>query len=306
MLAAMPSALCFLALASLVASSPVPDAALLGARQATDAPTVRALDVNWTRDGLITGVSGALWITSEAFLKNQLAPNTCRWCDRSPDGQDTLNGVDRWGRGMAGKTEAGRKTWDTWSNVAGFGVLPVGVLGAQYLLASGSGASARYYAEDALTIVETAAVAALANQVVKFAVGRERPFVHVLPEEQKGLGHNPNDNNLSFYSGHTSLAFSLVAAAGTVSGMRGYRNNWLIWAVGVPAAASVGLMRMGADKHYLTDVLVGAAAGTAFGVGVPLLLHGRAASGSGGSAQPSSVSMRMSGNPGGVMLSGQF
>ena len=37
MLAAMPSALCFLALASLVASSPVPDAALPGARQAADA-----------------------------------------------------------------------------------------------------------------------------------------------------------------------------------------------------------------------------------------------------------------------------
>jgi membrane-associated phospholipid phosphatase len=304
MLTAMPSALCFLALASLVASSPVPEAALPGALQAADTPTVRALDVNWTRDGLITGVSGALWITSEAFLKSQLAPSTCRWCDRSPDGQDTLNGVDRWGRGVAAGTEGGRKTWDTWSNVVGFGVLPVGVLGAQYLLSSGSGAPVRYYAEDAMMIVETAAVAALANQVVKFAVGRERPFVHVLEEEQKGLTHNRSDNNLSFYSGHTSLAFSLVAAAGTVSEMRGYRNRWLIWAVGVPAAASMGLMRMGADKHYLTDVLVGAAAGTLFGVGVPLLLHGR--SSSDGPTPQSNVSMRMSGTPGGLMFSGQF
>jgi membrane-associated phospholipid phosphatase len=61
---------------------------------------------------------------------------------------------------------------------------------------------------------------------------------------------------------------------------------------------------MGADKHYLTDVLVGAAAGTLFGVGVPLLLHGRASSD--GPTPRSNVSMRMSGVPGGLLLSGQF
>ena len=273
MLAAMPSALCFLALASLVASSPVPDAALPGARQAADAPTVRAIDVNWTRDGLITGVSGALWLTSEAFIKTQLAPSKCRWCDRSPDGQDTLNTVDRWGRGLAARTEGGREAWDTWSNVIDFGVLPVGVLGAQYLLSSGSGAPVLYYAEDAMMIVETAAVAALANQVVKFAVGRERPFVHVLDEEQKSLGHNPNDNNLSFYSGHTSLAFSLAVAAGTTAELRNYRAAPAVWAVGVPLATLSGYLRIAADRHHLTDVLVGALVGSGVGALTTWLLH---------------------------------
>src|SRR6218665_340344 len=303
MLGAMPSALPFLAIASLVASSPVPDAALPHAQQATDAPRLQALDVNWTRDGLITGVGGALWITSEALLKSRLAPSTCRWCDRSPDGTDTLNAVDRWGRGMAARTESGRHAWSTWSNVTDFVMLPVGVLGAQYLLASGSGAPVRYFAEDATIIIESAVVAAVANQAVKFAVGRERPFVHVLEEGQKAHTEKPSDNNLSFYSGHTSLAFSLVTAAGTVSELRGYDKSWLIWAVGLPAAASIGVMRMGADKHYLSDVVVGAAAGTLFGVGVPLLLHGRQtqAQGSG-----TGMSMRMSGNLGGMSLSGTF
>jgi membrane-associated phospholipid phosphatase len=62
---------------------------------------------------------------------------------------------------------------------------------------------------------------------------------------------------------------------------------------------------MGADKHYLTDVLVGALAGSAFGVGVPLLLHGRQQE----TTQPqraTDVSMRVSGGIGGVMLSGRF
>ena len=60
---------------------------------------------------------------------------------------------------------------------------------------------------------------------------------------------------------------------------------------------------MGADKHYLTDVLVGAAAGTLFGVGVPLLLHGRQPAVQG---QKANVSMQMGGNLGGVSLSGRF
>jgi membrane-associated phospholipid phosphatase len=134
-------------------------------------------------------------------------------------------------------------------------------------------------------------------------VRRERPFVHVLPAEEKATTEHPNDNNVSFYSGHTSLAFSLVTAAGTVSELRGYKHRWLIWAVGLPAAASVGLLRMGADKHYLTDVLVGAAAGSLFGVGVPLLLHGRQEQ---TQAKATDLSMNVSGGLGSVMLSGRF
>ncbi|HYO59718.1 phosphatase PAP2 family protein [Archangium sp.] len=303
MLAAVPTVLYSLALASLVAASPVPTEALPAARQASDAPTVHALDFNWTRDGLITGISGVLWLGSEAFLKEQLVPKSCRWCDRSPDGTDTLNRVDRWGRGLAAETAEGRKRWDTWSNIVDFGVLPVGVLGGQYLLASGSGAPLHYYAQDATIIVESFVVSQVVNQVVKFSVGRERPFVHVLPEDQKGRTEHPNDNNLSFYSGHTSMAFSLVTAAGTVSELRGYKNRWLIWAVGLPVAASVGLMRMGADRHYLTDVLVGAAAGTLFGVGMPLLLHGRQQE---TQTRSTGMSMHVSGGLGSVMLSGRF
>jgi membrane-associated phospholipid phosphatase len=304
MLADMPTALCFLALASLAASSPVPTEALpSAARQGSDAPTVQALDFNWTRDGIITGGAAALWLGSELLFKDELAPRTCKWCDRAEDGTDTLNAVDRWGRGIAPASPEGRKRSATWSDIMGFGVMPVGVLGAQYLLASGNGAPLRYYAQDATIILESVVVAAVANQAVKFAVGRERPFVHVLPEDQKALTDHPSDNNLSFYSGHTSLAFSLVTAAGTVSELRGYKHRWLIWAVGLPAAASVGLLRMGADKHYLTDVLVGAAAGSLFGIGMPLLLHGRQQE---SQPQASRMTMNVSGGLGGVMFSGQF
>lgn len=303
MLASVPTAPCFLALAFLVASSPAFAETAPRAQQASDSPTVHELNFNWTRDGIITGTGAVLWLTSETLLKDELAPDTCHWCDRSADGTDTLNALDKWGRGLAASTPEGQARWNTASNIADFIVLPVGVLGGQYLLSSGSGAPARYFAEDTTIILESFVVSQVVNQVVKFSVGRERPFVHVLPEDQKPLTDHPTDNNLSFYSGHTAMAFSLVTAAGTVSELRGYKNRWLIWAVGLPAAASVGLMRMGADKHYLTDVLVGAAAGSLFGVGVPLLMHGRQGP---AQTQSTSMSMNVSGSLGGVTFSGRF
>ncbi len=128
---------------------------------------------------------------------------------------------------------------------------------------------------DLLIIAEATAAAMVLNQSVKFLIGRERPFVHALPPEQRGSVAHPSDNNLSFYSGHASFAFALTAATGTVARLRGYRYAWLVWAVGLPLAASVPLLRMAADRHYLSDVLLGSAVGGLFGVGLPTLLHGR-------------------------------
>ncbi|MCP3103219.1 phosphatase PAP2 family protein [Myxococcus sp. K15C18031901] len=245
------------------------------AQQAEDRPRNHELRFDWTRDGIIAGSAAALWISSEALFKGDLAPVHCRWCDRAPDGSDRLNSVDRWGRGLAGSTEASRNRAGTWSNIIGFGVLPAGVIGMQLAVGRASDSPHHYFPQDTAIILESALIATLANQTVKFIAGRERPFVHVLPEDQKRLTAHPDDNNLSFYSGHTSLAFSLVVSAGTVAALRGYDHQAWIWAVGLPVATSVGLLRMGADKHYLTDVATGAVLGSAFGVAVPLLLHGR-------------------------------
>jgi membrane-associated phospholipid phosphatase len=46
-----------------------------------------------------------------------------------------------------------------------------------------------------------------------------------------------------------------------------------IHAGGAAAAAAVAYFRIAADKHWLTDVAVGAAIGSAIGVALPLLLH---------------------------------
>jgi membrane-associated phospholipid phosphatase len=65
-------------------------------------------------------------------------------------------------------------------------------------------------------------------------------------------------NDRSFPSGHTSMSFS---AAATLHKRYG-------WKYGIPAyavAAFVGAARVEADKHYVHDVVVGAAIGEAAG-----------------------------------------
>jgi membrane-associated phospholipid phosphatase len=77
------------------------------------------------------------------------------------------------------------------------------------------------------------------TEVLKVAVGRERP--------------NGEDHK-SFPSGHTSQAFAMASVAQQHYG----------WKVGVPAYALAGLMgasRIHEDKHWLSDVVAGAALG---------------------------------------------
>ena len=147
---------------------------------------------------------------------------------------------------------------------------------------------------DMLVIAEAALLTADLNQLVKYTLGRERPFVHRLEDDDKSQTKHPSDNNLSFYSAHTSISFSVVTAAATVATMRGYKGAPLVWALGRPLAAFTGYLRIAADRHYLSDVLVGAVLGSAVGVLAPLLLHGpRDSKGSGMSLSASSNALTL-------------
>lgn len=222
-------------------------------------------------------VSAALftWVVTAEMLKAQLVPEKCRWCYRAADGADALNPVDGTvRRALLWKdTHAAGVT----SDVLAFGVLPASSIGLP-LLAAHRDDAITGAPVDALVITETTLIAATVNQLIKFAFARERPFVHYLPRSPDGLRaltDSPSDDNLSFYSGHTNLAFALATSSGTVSTMRGYSLAPVVWASGLALATAVGYLRIAADKHYLSDVLTGVIVGSIIGVGAPLLFHHR-------------------------------
>lgn len=208
----------------------------------------------------VTAAATAIWVGTE-LAQDHLAPAQCRWCGGNAvdDGvRDALVWKDR---------NAAKRA----SDVVAFAVLPAAAVG-QDLLAARAAGDVGAAALDGLVIFEAVALAGSVNQLVKLAVGRQRPFVRFGDEP----GHVPEaDDNLSFYSGHTSFAFSLVAATATVADLRGYRTAPWVWGIGLPLAAATGYFRIAGDMHYLTDVLAGAAVGTAIGVAVPRLLHPR-------------------------------
>jgi len=201
------------------------------------------------------GVNGLLiagWVVPE-LLKGRLAPDTCRWCDESAGRWDSP-GIDRWARGLL---VVDRKSAPALaSDILAFGVLPVAGFGVDLLSRQGDWGGAL---DDATLMVQGIAGSAALNQLVKFSVGRKRPYAHADP---RPFADDP-DQNVSFYSGHTALAFSTVVSTGTVLYRRGSSYAPWVLGIGLPAAAGVGALRIAADKHYLTDVVTGALVGSA-------------------------------------------
>jgi membrane-associated phospholipid phosphatase len=55
--------------------------------------------------------------------------------------------------------------------------------------------------------------------------------------------------------------------------MRGYAGVGIVAGVGFTLAACVGYLRIAADQHYLTDILVGSAVGGLVGWAIPRVFH---------------------------------
>ena len=119
---------------------------------------------------------------------------------------------------------------------------------------------------DAVSLGFTGAVVMLTKKII----GRERP--HVTPD---GARH-PEDT-LSFFGGHAAMAF-------TGAGLVWFQHRHLAlyggaWDLGVGslallAAAVTAALRVAADKHYLSDVLVGSSLGLFSGLLVPMIAFG--------------------------------
>jgi membrane-associated phospholipid phosphatase len=216
----------------------------------------------------LTVAAIATFATLEA-LKPKLAPAECRWCDRSASGADELNGFDRSARHALRWSATG--TADTLSTTFSFVLAPAAGVIVGSMVTAHDGRTSELPA-NILVVVESAAFAVDIDALAKLGFARERPYAHARTPEERARLHSPTDN-LSFFSGHATLAFALAVSSGTVASMRGYRWAPVMWVTGLTLASVGGYLRIAADKHYATDVLAGVAVGSSVGFAVPYFLH---------------------------------
>ncbi|MBI2390103.1 MAG: phosphatase PAP2 family protein [Deltaproteobacteria bacterium] len=115
-------------------------------------------------------------------------------------------------------------------------------------------------------------------------VGRVRPFLDSCREAgERGEGEDfpckEGGRTLSFLSGHAMTSF---VSAGLMCAHHGRLPLWGSGAADASACVAMlasgtatGVLRVVADKHYASDVVLGMLLGFGFGYGIPMLFHYR-------------------------------
>lgn len=147
------------------------------------------------------------------------------------------------------------------------------------MYAVGRLAHQRDVADLGLHGLEAIVVGGAVSSVIKGIAGRARPYVS---SEANGT-FNPHDWRLgrgfgdtrysSFPSGHTTAAFAAAAAVTSESRRWWPHQTWWVAPMMYGGATLVGLSRMYDNKHWATDVAMGAAIGTMAGLKVVRYHH---------------------------------
>lgn len=120
-----------------------------------------------------------------------------------------------------------------------------------------------------LMYMETVAFAVIIPAFAKGTAERIRPFVY--NPDVAASTRMTNDPRGSFFSRHTTMAFASAVFLSTVHDAYhpGSASSPYIWAGSLLAATAVGVMRVESGDHFPTDVIAGAAVGSAIGYVIP-------------------------------------
>lgn len=208
-----------------------------------------------------TILPAVLWYGSTELRPQVIQP----WCLKTPSSctAEAVPAVDRISLGME-NSDADGYSYIT-QNLSG---LVAGT--APFLWATGQAALLRVTPtaavvtalSDLLTLVQIALWNGTATEISHLISQRPRPFVFSDPQ---GRGHIPH-HYTSFYSGHTSFAAASTLGASLLLLYRGASTPLLViyFLLSEVLILSTAYFRIMAGRHFLTDVLAGAIAGSLF------------------------------------------
>jgi membrane-associated phospholipid phosphatase len=204
--------------------------------------------ISWKNDGLVLAPALLLALLGRLVRRRVVKPH-CFPCD-----EETVNPLDR---------EVVRwhsRSLDALSYGVEIAALATPVVSS--LRDRGPGVD---LLRDLLVYAEVIAVNSAANIVVKSLVARPVPRVYTslfpeLQHEARGYG--------SFYSGHCAHTTGALAANAVMGRLRGRRRIWP-WMLVAGGATLVSAARVGAGRHFYTDVVAGSLTGAVIGGLVP-------------------------------------
>jgi membrane-associated phospholipid phosphatase len=207
-------------------------------------------------------LSAALWVGSYRWNTRHAAPRRVRW--REHPALDRLDLAVR-RRVRWENPQPARAISNFLADVA------VPAVAAALSVAAGRNGGGGPLS-DLLVANEAMFHAGAASQVVKMLARRQRPFSRFAEKLPEAIaGRVPDDDNLSFLSSHTSTTTAFAFAVAEIATRRRVRTP-LTMVLGAMAGLT-GYLRVASDRHYVSDVLAGAALGAFIGTAVPRLLH---------------------------------
>lgn len=224
----------------------------------------RHYELQHTSWQFLTAETGGAAVALVTVIVAGSAPDHCRWCESNAF-DDAIRDALRAGN---------PRTAGYVSHVFAFGATSLVAAGGLMIPAIGDRELGRA-GKDIWIIANTTIFTTAFTEVFKRTVGRQRPAFHYgVQAETEGAAY-PEEANRSFFSLDTSAAFSIAASSTTLAFLHGYEIAPWVLGAGATMATTAGVLRIAADMHWGSDVIVGALAGTGIGVTIPLLLHER-------------------------------
>jgi membrane-associated phospholipid phosphatase len=214
-------------------------------------------------DLAVAGLGLATWLGPRLLDRPSppLAQGRLSDCDGA---EDSVPAIDRWLRAsLAASSRGGRR-----KAARAADALLATALAQPFGVAIGAGP--RRVERDLAVTAGTLGVTFALASGVKDIAERPRPSAHYCEPQTPGALERPGARH-SFYSAHASLAFSAAFTSARLAEMHGVPQRWRVWATGLSLATAAGVLQMRADRHYFTDVAVGAVVGSLLGWFLPAL-----------------------------------